>query len=363
MSDVKDSIPIHGNDEEAARMENNIRIIERFERPRFVTERKSDNPFAAVWRELQRYAGDDAARRALTTRGIVDEDRLKSLRNQVRLGDSYYLAYRDADEIIDPVLLYYGAFALAKAICYGTLDEDGLTLWKKRPTHGISSKIGTSLLDSNIFFQENGTAQAFAYTLGGDAPRECTMKASDLFRGIPELDTILHDIGLGGTSAMPIAHSGDVNEVTALIHRFQENIHVVANEGYTSHDFEREIPLAWALMNRGVLFQMDIRQVSWKKTVGGEAELLFMAMRTSAGMFFERRMPGGFYIPELALHLILLHLLADYARYRPNEWIEMIDSHNDQYALVREFIHISEYKFPNLILNELAWKTFIFSHS
>lgn len=63
------------------------------------------------------------------------------------------------------------------------------------------------------------------------------------------------------------------------------------------------------------------------------------------------------------MHLILLHLLADDARYSPDEWIDMVDSHSDRYALVREFLHVSEYKFPNLALNELAWRTFVFSHT
>jgi hypothetical protein len=365
--EIKDGMIIESeerqlNDEEAARMDNNMRIIERFEKPRYVDERKSDDPFAAVWRELQRFAGDDAARRAVAERGISDESRLKALRNEVRLGDAYYLSYRDADEVIDPVILYYGAYALAKAICYSALDDDGFALWRKRPTHGISSKIGASLLDSEISFQNNGTLQAFAYVLGGDAPREGTMRASDLFRAVPELDGILRDLGLCGTSAMPIFHFGDEDERAARAFRAHEHIHIIADEGYTAEDFEREVPIIWALMSRGALLQIDARQISWKTKVGGEAELLFMAMRTPGGLFFERRLPGGFYIPEMAVHLILLHLLADYARYRPDEWIDMVDSHNDQYSLVREFIHVSEYKFPILVLNELTWRTFAFSH-
>lgn len=351
------------DDLEAARMDNNMRIIERFEKPRYVDERKSADPFAAVWRELQRFAGDDAARRALTERGITDENRLKALRNEVRLGDAYYLSYRDADEVIDPVILYYGAYALAKAICYAALDTDAFQLWRKRMTHGISSKIGPSLLDSEVSFQNNGTLQAFAYVLGGDAPREGTMRAADLFRAVPELEAILRDLGLGGTSAMPIFHFGDENERAARAFRAHEHIRIIADEGYTADDFQRDVPIIWALMSRGALLQIDSRQVSWQTKIGGEAELLFMAVRTPEGLFLERRLPGGFYIPEMAVHLILLHLLADYARYRPDEWIEMVDSHNDQYALVREFIHVSEYKFPNLVLNELTWRTFIFSHN
>lgn len=91
---------------EAGEMERNMRIMERFEHPRYVTERKSDDPFSAVWRELQRFSGDDAARRAMEARGIVDESRLTGLRNEVRLADAYYISYRDAGEIIDPMILY-----------------------------------------------------------------------------------------------------------------------------------------------------------------------------------------------------------------------------------------------------------------
>lgn len=350
-------------DEQAARVKANARLIERFDRSRLVTERKSDDPFAAIWRELQRFAGEDAARRATSEQGVTDEARVKALRNEVRLADAYYLSYRDADEVIDPVILYYGAYALAKAVCYSSLPISKYEQWQKRPTHGISSRIGTSLLNSAIVFQNNGTAQAFSYALGGDAPRDVTMSAADLFRGVPELNAILHDVGLGGTSAMPIFRSPDEDELALRAFPQYENVHIYAEEDYTAEDFERDVPATWPLFSRGAVLQMAARQISWPTKVGGEAELLFMAVRTPEGLFFQRRLPGGFYIPEMALHLILLHLLADYARYRPDEWIEMVDAHSDEYALVREFINVSEGKLPNLILNELTWRTFVFSHT
>lgn len=348
---------------DAEAMERNMRIIERFESPRYVVERKSDDPFSAVWRELQRFSGDDAARRVMEARGITNESRLKGLRNEVRLGDAYYISYRDADEIIDPMILYYGAYALAKAICFAALDEDAYSLWRKRPTHGISSKIGTSLRDSHVSFQNNGTVQALAHALGGHAPRTGTMSAVDLFRAVPELDGVLRDLGMGGTTAIQVFQGDDDETRTAHIFRNHQHVHLwMGDQEYTNEDFERDVPVFHALAARGALLQIDFRQLSWQTKRGGKSELYFMAMRTPEGLFFERRLPGRFYVPEMAVHLTLLHLLADFARYRPEEWIDMVDRHTDEYALVREFIHVSEYKFPNLALNELAHRTFIFSH-
>lgn len=351
------------SDLEAEEMERNERIIARFDSPRYVIERKSDDPFGAVWRELQRYSGDDAARRTMEERSITDQSRLKSLRNEVRLGDAYYVSYRDADEIIDPMILYYGAYALAKAICFAVLDEDAYLLWRKRPTHGISSNIGRSLRDSHVSFQNNGTVQALAHALAGHAPRAGTMSAVDLFKAVPELDGLLRDLGMGGTSAIQAFPSDDDEMSRANILQNHQHVHLlIAEQEYTNDDFEREVPIFHALAARGALMQVHFRQISWDAKIGGGSELHFMAMRTPEGLFFERRLPGGFYVPEMAVHLILLHLLADFARYRPEEWIDMVDRHTDEYALVREFIHVSEYKFPNLALNELAQRTFIFSH-
>lgn len=366
--EINDSIVLESEERvlseaEAEEMERNIRIIERFETPRRVIERKSDDPFGAVWRELQRFSGDDAARRAMDARHVADQARLTGLRNEVRLADAYYISYRDADEIIDPMILYYGAYALAKAICYAALHEDAYRDWRKRPTHGISSKIGTSLRDSRVSFQNNGTAQALAHALGGHAPREGTLSAVDLFRAVPELDGVLRDLGLGGTTAIQVFPDEDKETSAARIFRNHQHVHLsMQDDEYSNEDFEREVPIFHALAARGALLQIGLRQLSWDSKRGGRSDLYFMAMRTPEGLFFERRLPGGYYIPEMGVHLVLLHLLADFARYRPEQWIDMVDRHTDEYALVREFIHVSEYKFPNLALNELTERTFLFSH-
>ena len=350
-------------DAEAIQTERNLKIVARFDTIRHIVERKTDDPFSAVWRELVRFSGDDAARRAMQAYAIEDEVRLHGLRNEIRLGDAFFHSYRDADEIIDPMLLYYGAYSLAKALCYATLSNEDYAHWRKRPSHGISSKICGTLASANIEFQNNGTIQALVRGLGSQEPTGGTkLPAIDLFRAVPELDGILTDLNLGGTSALQVSRMHD-KEPRARIFENRETIQVWLNqEEYRNKDFEREVPIFHALNARHALIQMQFRQVAWTTKGGGHADLYFMAMRTPEGLFFERRLPSGYYIPEMAAHLILLHLLADFARYHPTEWVDMVDRHTDEYALVREFIHVSEYKFPNLVLNELAQRNFIFLH-
>src|ERR1700722_13057147 len=81
-------------------------LLQRFATPRKTVFRKVAEPDAAVWRELRRFTGDTAATDVLA-RHSRPVERAKQLRNAIRLADAYYMSYYDADETIDPVLLYY----------------------------------------------------------------------------------------------------------------------------------------------------------------------------------------------------------------------------------------------------------------
>ncbi len=60
-----------------------------------------------MWRELRRF-GDSS--------GVASE-----VWNRIQLADGYLRAYEDADELIDPVMLYYGSMWLAAALIHSVL--------------------------------------------------------------------------------------------------------------------------------------------------------------------------------------------------------------------------------------------------
>lgn len=65
--------------------------------------------------------------------------------------------------------------------------------------------------------------------------------------------------------------------------------------------------------------------------------------------------------PALTSHFLLMFLFSSLARYKPKEWSNRISGkYSSDIILIRKFLEVSERRFPNLIINELFNKTFIF---
>ena len=66
--------------------------------------------------------------------------------------------------------------------------------------------------------------------------------------------------------------------------------------------------------------------------------------------------------PALTSHFLLMFLFSSLARYKPKEWTNRISGkYSSEVILIRRFLEVSERRFPNLIINELFNKTFIFA--
>ena len=65
--------------------------------------------------------------------------------------------------------------------------------------------------------------------------------------------------------------------------------------------------------------------------------------------------------PALTPHFLLMFLFSSLARYRPIEWRKLIEGKtSSEIYLIRKFLRVSKRRFPNLIINELFGKTFVF---
>lgn len=66
--------------------------------------------------------------------------------------------------------------------------------------------------------------------------------------------------------------------------------------------------------------------------------------------------------PALTSHFLLMFLLSSLARYRPEEWGKIIEGKGSvEIYPIRKFLRVSARRFPNLIINELFGKIFIFN--
>jgi hypothetical protein len=68
-------------------------------------------------------------------------------------------------------------------------------------------------------------------------------------------------------------------------------------------------------------------------------------------------------ISEYAAYLAILYGICDLARYHPDYWMELQHNRTPEYFLIREFLDVAEEKVPNLVLNHLSRRTWVFKTS
>jgi hypothetical protein len=67
------------------------------------------------------------------------------------------------------------------------------------------------------------------------------------------------------------------------------------------------------------------------------------------------------YIPEMSVHYLIMYLLGMASRYYPKEWGEITEGKKSgNIYVIKKFLEITERKFPNLILNSLRNREFLF---
>lgn len=347
------------------------RIVKRFKAARPLIVRKSDDPFTSTWRSLVRFTGTDAASRVFDLRDGQNVENLQDVRNCIRLADSFYDSYVNADDVIDPALMYYGSMWLACAVIYADGSSEEVASLRNRPHHGVTTTFAPAakriFLDARVDLLAAKTAQIFASVLGGDVIAGQSLKMLDILRLLPELDDILREVTGAGTRAIPVwktNFSGFENEAFRKLYPRSVSISFGSfEEDLDGEGFANEVAVMDALVDRELVIAEHSKTCMWTTRGFDEQDLRTLCIATSDALYLERVMPSGHYLPELAAHLIVLHALSDLVRYHPNEWIRMVDDHTDEYSIIREFITVSERKYPNLILNELTRTTYVFEHS
>ena len=147
--------------------EQECALLARLGQARPLEARRSDNPLGAIWRDLQRYAGVQRARRLFDE--SVTEDAIKTFCAYLDLADSYAAVAEEAEISLDPLLLYYAAMWLARGVIAAKL---GIPVAEKVRAHGAKPLRGGSgdlaLLGGTVSIARNGTLPRLIDALGGD---------------------------------------------------------------------------------------------------------------------------------------------------------------------------------------------------
>jgi len=329
--------------------------ISHYSHHRPLEERRATQTTEAIWRTIQRYAGEEIDD-AIAVRQRKPDAIARAARNNIRLADAYYDAYYDGRDEIQPIVLYYGSLNLAKA-----LSRVALGIGNVVGGHGVTVLKPELPIETAVLrLSTNGDFGLFVRALGAEPlPAEVDVSVFDLMRLIPELDGTMRQLSGVGTNAIRVyphpertRYQGDT---TVLL--------VVDVPDPNDSSWVQQLVALPALVKRKAGPNWHARQISWRAPEGdGDADYRALTISGLASeRYFERRLPGDIHIPPTAAMFAVQFYLSHLCRYRADEWLRTIDEHPREYSLVRDFMFLSESQLPNNILNELAQREYVFS--
>lgn len=362
--------------------------------------RYTTNANRALWRELARFGGRDAADRLF--RGAPGDPRnVERFCNSINMADSYFIAYEDADESIDALLLYYGSMCLARAVIYACLPFTEIDGWE--PKHGITPAIDLGqrliFLDSKLAI--GGSKQTFSLVnqaFGGDPVFGRTFSIRDILASIPTMCTFIQEpFGIDpntfeftqsdslftyqatnpATGAKVGGGGRFSREATGPIDIYGDgvNISVVVGgqiSGLASSDeaYLRDHIAVYPYLE-GHHVKVEGERISWQLARNPSAltweaarsavdsELSALLVPANGTRYFAARVKK-FVLPEFSLFYCLVFALSTLCRYYPDEWLQIQERQTDEHVLMRELLHNAEHRIPLLALNHLTHKEFDF---
>lgn len=303
-----------------------------------------------------------------------------------RQGKEYYQTSKEATVLTKPTLLYYGMLNLSKALILlrdpNVTPDDfhyhGLT---SKPTRGSRPVTRRSLLtlrcrvSGGVFpnLLRCGAKDRYRIrTIRGPIdvieditaqfPRQLELAGqsvylvSEIISVIPELlDLVasntkiqprmaqIHDFWLVRPTSKRVVPNMPLAAKLVIIHDNQEKI----KKTIRSFD-KRKILKYWKFKEDSLnVFIYEIASIQNTYFYPHIRETLF---EEKFGLFDSRtRME----LPEIIMHYLLMFILGDAARYKPDLWCKMMENRIDERIIIETFLNTSEIKFPLLLLQEL----------
>lgn len=325
----------------------------------------TETPISAIWQQL-RYPENPANVSALLS-GKTTSNRIKSeisvtkaeelsaeISACIRQAHSYFKAATAVDYTTKPLLLYYGANALAKALIYahqpymaipsGALQYHGLTSRERKQTGSDLHKKDSRLtgLEEEFAIVNDGLFAAACKSLGDKTPQKGSLLLlKDLMSRIPDIYKV-YERHYGEYSNCVYIYGHEVKEledgkqavyfsppevkekVLSIFPEFAKGFAACDKHGHTGY------------IGKGLL---DIGRVE---------------SGTIAGSFFVKPHASGVYRTSSLMYAAMF-ILSTTVRYKPSFWMKMIQGNeNGAISLIEVLCDAFTRRFPNEIL-ELIW--------
>lgn len=311
-----------------------------------------ENPVKEIWSRLSYFEGLHNSQQFLKRKfSLPDEDLTdvaKSLAYTMRTAREYYEAASRVTILTQPLLIFYGMTALSKIVF---MSKHG----KKSPSkgHGLRKLEGWTgtFAELSAEVMKDGTFPQFHGCYSREGLDKLTFSVKDLLSLVPEVKVEFEIVYSEKSRALRIQGRHDrVLVVDSELDQYGDLSELIfaipgMHDVYLQHSqrLENKLVLFYSGINLGAR-DPSIRAIS------GD-EYLVLPLNKSTKVC----------IPEMSVHFILMYLLGMLSRYQPKEWGEIIGGEETgEVYIVQKFLDTTIRKFPNLTLNELRNREFIF---
>lgn len=348
---------------------------------------QTDDKIREVWTHLEFFSTEDYVRNKLSAmHNDLEQNDLETkaflISSCIKQAQEYYHAAVSVSMLTKPLLIYYGMYSLAKALIFlfnpmvslGSISHHGLI--KPRISESTEKLLDaeTKLCRRGIFHQLSKHALT----------NQCVIKCDEMFDSTTATDVYR-------TFCSRFAELGEARVLTLgeLLVALPELFEILSEAGIENNkllkvdiSLHKNISDNWARIlaiykteNDAItleFLQNKFRAISSNKEQIREDSQCFVFQRSLYRDYNElipsplvQAVSGQHFlilsdkpISDICVHFAMMFLLSNIVRYKPPLWQKILKT--TYKSVISKFLTVSESKFPNLILNELQQRPFIF---
>jgi hypothetical protein len=313
----------------------------------------TETPIKEIWSRLSYFESESNAREFLERFSLSDDDladTASSLAFTMRTAREYYEAAERVTVLTQPLLIFYGMTALSKVLFTSIHGKKSPStkhdLEKIKDWNGVFAQLSLRVGKDGTFPQFHGCySQVRLHNL--------TFSMKELMSVVPEVKVEFETVYNEKSLALRIL-------------RDKNYIRIIDSELERYKDLEKlifSIPRISETCLRNAQRVDETTMILYRS--GPSSEVWDPAIRTTSGEEYLviplRKDNKDISPPEMSVHFLIMYLLGMLSRYQPKEWGEIIKGEDSgEIYIIRKFLEATTRKFPNLILNELWSRNFIF---
>lgn len=301
----------------------------------------SETPINEIWARLRYFETERNVKDFLQEKfDLPEEDLIETSSNlafAMRTASEYYESAKRVSLLTRPLLIFYGMTALSKVLFASTYG-------KKSPSkaHGLSPPIPGTFAELSTTVLKDGAFPQFHSCFSKKKLYRMKFKMRELLSLIPEVKVEYETVYNEKSRALRVLRTRYGASVV------DTEIEKYGNLAEDLRKFFPEIQITQAFGKRVNIFLGDIPAVL---TVSAEEYLVLPLRKHNRDILF----------PEMSVHFLTAYLLGIISRYHPKEWGETIEGkESGEIYIIQKFLETTTRKFPNLILNKLRNRSFVF---